>query len=428
MLFKRLEELKDEDLQSLFFRETGIQDVLPVVNEILMEVASKGDEALFRYTEKFERAKLDDLRVSLEEIDAAYEGAEERLLESLAQAAENIFTFHSEQRERDFWMTEVSPGVAVGQKVVSLDSVGAYVPGGRATYPSSALMTVIPAKVANVPRIVVCTPPRADGSVAPLTLIAADMAGCDEIYKLGGAQAIAAMAFGTDTIERVNKIVGPGNVYVTAAKMLLRGTVEIDFPAGPSEVLIIADRTADPGVIAADMIAQGEHDPKSISVLVATDELLASAVAEELTIQSAGADRRAIVEESLEHSAVLVAGDLDEALDFSNAFAPEHLEIMTRDPMEALRFIRHAGSVFLGRYTPVAAGDYASGTNHVLPTSGYARVFSGLNVDHFTKKITVQMISDDGLLGLEETVMRLAEAEGLKGHAESVRRRLEPKE
>jgi len=235
MLFKRLEELKDEDLQSLFFRETGIQDVLPVVNEILMEVASKGDEALFRYTEKFERAKLDDLRVSLEEIDAAYEGAEERLLESLAQAAENIFTFHSEQRERDFWMTEVSPGVAVGQKVVSLDSVGAYVPGGRATYPSSALMTVIPAKVANVPRIVVCTPPRADGSVAPLTLIAADMAGCDEIYKLGGAQAIAAMAFGTDTIERVNKIVGPGNVYVTAAKMLLRGTVEIDFPAGPSE-------------------------------------------------------------------------------------------------------------------------------------------------------------------------------------------------
>jgi len=176
------------------------------------------------------------------------------------------------------------------------------------------------------------------------------------------------------------------------------------------------------------MIAQGEHDPKSISVLVATDELLASAVAEELTIQSAGADRRAIVEESLEHSAVLVAGDLDEALDFSNAFAPEHLEIMTRDPMEALRFIRHAGSVFLGRYTPVAAGDYASGTNHVLPTSGYARVFSGLNVDHFTKKITVQMISDDGLLGLEETVMRLAEAEGLKGHAESVRRRLEPKE
>lgn len=427
MIFKRLEELKDEDLQALFSRETGIQDVLPVVNEILMEVGSKGDEALFQYTEKFEGAKLDDLRVSQEEIDAAYEAADERLLESLIQAAENIFAFHNKQQEHDFWMTEVSPGVAVGQKVVSLDSVGAYVPGGRAAYPSSALMTVIPAKVADVPRIVVCTPPQADGSVTPLTLIAADMSGADEIYKLGGAQAIAAMAFGTDTIDRVNKIVGPGNVYVTAAKMLLRGTVEIDFPAGPSEVLIIADRTADPGVIAADMIAQGEHDPKSLSVLVATDELLASAVTEELKIQAAGADRRAIVEQSLEHSAVLVASDLDEAVDFSNAFAPEHLEIMTSDPMGMLRFIRHAGSVFLGRYTPVAAGDYASGTNHVLPTSGYARVFSGLNVDHFTKKITVQMITDDGLLGLEETVTTLAEAEGLKGHAESVRRRLEPK-
>jgi histidinol dehydrogenase len=427
MIFKRLEELKDEDLQALFSREMGIQDVLAVVNEILMEVGSKGDEALFQYTEKFEGAKLDDLRVSQEEIDAAYEAADERLLESLAQAAENIFAFHNEQQEHDFWMTEVSPGVAVGQKVVSLDSVGAYVPGGRAAYPSSALMTVIPAKVADVPRIVVCTPPQADGSVTPLTIVAADMAGADEIYKLGGAQAIAAMAFGTDTIDRVNKIVGPGNVYVTAAKMLLRGTVEIDFPAGPSEILIIADRTADPGVIAADMIAQGEHDPKSLSVLVATDELLASAVTEELKIQVAGADRRAIVEQSLEHSAVLVASDLDEAVDFSNAFAPEHLEIMTSDPMGTLRFIRHAGSVFLGRYTPVAAGDYASGTNHVLPTSGYARVFSGLNVDHFTKKITVQMITDDGLLGLEETVTTLAEAEGLKGHAESVRRRLEPK-
>jgi histidinol dehydrogenase len=427
MIFKRLEELKDEDLQALFSREMGIQDVLPLVNEILTEVASRGDEALFQYTEKFEGAKLDDLRVSREEIDAAYEAADERLLESLIRAAENIFAFHHEQQERDFWMTEVSPGVAVGQKVVSLDSVGAYVPGGRAAYPSSALMTVIPAKVADVPRIVVCTPPKADGSVTPLTLIAADMSGADEIYKLGGAQAIAAMAFGTDTIERVNKIVGPGNIYVTAAKMLLRGTVEIDFPAGPSEVLIIADRTADPGVIAADMIAQGEHDPKSISVLVATDELLASAVAEELQIQAASAERSEIVKQSLEHSAVLAASDLDEAVDFSNAFAPEHLEIMTIDPMGVLRSIRHAGSVFLGRYTPVAAGDYASGTNHVLPTCGYARVFSGLNVDHFTKKITVQMITDDGLLGLEETVTTLAEAEGLKGHAESVRRRLEPK-
>ena len=288
-------------------------------------------------------------------------------------------------------------------------------------------MNVIPAKVADVSRIVVCTPPKSDGSITPLTLVAADMAGADEVYKLGGAQAVAAMAFGTETIERVSKIVGPGNVYVTAAKMLVRGTAEIDFPAGPSEVLIIADRTADPGVIAADMIAQGEHDPRSISVLVATDDLLASAVAEELKIQSATAARSDIVLQSLDHSAVLVANDLDEAVDFANAFAPEHLEIITHDPMGTLRFIHNAGSVFLGGFTPVAAGDYASGTNHVLPTSGYARVFSGLNVDHFTKKITVQMITDEGLLGLEETITTLAEAEGLKAHAESVRRRLEPK-
>jgi histidinol dehydrogenase len=424
MIFKRLEEMKDEDLRGLLSREVGIEDVLPGVNEIVMEVAAKGDRVLFEYTKKFEGAKLDDLRVSREEIDAAYEATDDTLIVALSQSAENIFAFHYMQRDHDFWMTEVSPGVSVGQKVVPLDSVGAYVPGGRAAYPSSALMNVIPAKVADVPRIVVCTPPKEDGSVTPLTIVAADMAGADEIYKLGGAQAIAAMGFGTESIDRVNKIVGPGNIYVTAAKMLMRGTVEIDFPAGPSEVLIIADRTADPGVIAADMIAQAEHDPKSLSVLVTTDELLASAVAEELGAQAASAARGEIVEQSLDHSAILVALDLDEALDFSNAFAPEHLEIITIDPIESLRYVRHAGSVFLGRYTPVAAGDYASGTNHVLPTSGYARLFSGLNVDHFTKKLTVQMITEDGLLGLEDTITTLAEAEGLKAHAESVRKRL----
>ena len=427
MITKMLSELKDEDLQALLSRDVGITDVLSAVNEIIMEVGSKGDEALFKYTEKFEGARLDDLRVSEEEIDAAYDLVEERLMEALSDAADNIRQFHNLQKEHDLWMTEIAPGVSVGQKVVPLDSVGAYVPGGRASYPSSALMNVIPARVAGVSRIVVCTPPKLDGSVTPLTIVAADMAGADEIYKLGGAQAIAAMGLGTESLERVQKIVGPGNVYVTAAKMLLRGSVEIDFPAGPSEVLILADRTADPGVIAADMIAQGEHDPKSISVLVALDDLLASAVIEELSIQAAGAARREIVEQSLAHSAVLLANDMDEALDFCNAFAPEHLEIITKDPMDVLRYIRNAGSVFLGKFTPVAAGDYASGTNHVLPTSGYARVFSGLNVDHFTKKISVQMITDDGLLGLEDTITTLAEAEGLKAHAESVRRRLEPK-
>jgi histidinol dehydrogenase len=430
MMFKWLRELNDDDLRALLSRETGLQDVLPSVNEILMEVGSKGDEALLKFIEKFEGAKLDQegLKVSREEIHAAYNAVDENLLEALAQAAENIFAFHDEQRERDLWMTEVTPGVVVGQKVVPLDSVGAYVPGGRAAYPSSALMSVIPARVAEVPRIVVCTPPRTDGSVTPLTIVAADMAGADEIYKLGGAQAVAALAFGTETVPRVSKIVGPGNIYVTAAKMLVRGSVEIDFPAGPSEVLVIADRTADPGIIAADMIAQAEHDPHSLAVLVATDELLASAVEEELKVQAAGAARSEIILQSLDHSAILVAGSLDEAVDFANTFAPEHLEILTLDPMETLRSVRHAGSVFLGKYTPVAAGDYASGTNHVLPTSGYARHFSGLNVDHFIKKMTVQMITEDGLRILEETVTTLAEAEGLKAHAESVRRRLGKRE
>jgi histidinol dehydrogenase len=273
MITKMLSELKDEDLQALLSRDVGITDVLSAVNEIVMEVGSKGDEALFKYAEKFEGARLDDLRVSEEEIDAAYDHVEERLMQALSDAAYNIRQFHNMQKERELWMTEVAPGVSVGQKIAPLDSVGAYVPGGRASYPSSALMNVIPAKVAGVSRIVVCTPPKLDGSITPLTLVAADMAGADEIYKVGGAQAIAAMGLGTESIEKVQKIVGPGNVYVTAAKMLMRGSVEIDFPAGPSEVLILADRTADPGVIAADMIAQGEHDPRSISVLVSLDDL-----------------------------------------------------------------------------------------------------------------------------------------------------------
>jgi histidinol dehydrogenase len=428
MISKRLEELKDEDLERLLSRQVGIQDVLPKVSEIIMEVASDGDNALFKYTEKFDGAKLPNLKVSEEEIAAAYEAVDEDLIASLGQAAENILNFHDEQRERDFWLTEVSPGVFVGQKTVPLDSIGAYVPGGRASYPSSALMTIIPAKVAGVPRIVVCTPPNKDSQIMPLTLVAADMAGADEIYKLGGAQAIAAMAFGTKTIDRVYKIVGPGNVYVTAAKLLVRDAAEIDFPAGPSEVLIIADRTANPGVIASDMIAQAEHDPHSIAVLVTTDELLAQAVAEEVAILAQQAERLDIVNQSLDHCAVLVASSLDEAVDFSNAFAPEHLEIITANPMDVLQDIQNAGSVFLGGFTPVAAGDYASGTNHVLPTSGYARVFSGLNVDHFTKKITVQKISEDGLRSLENCIVSLAKAEGLSAHAKSVERRLEKNE
>lgn len=425
MIFKRLEDLSDQDLEGLLSREAGLEEVLPQTSEILAEVGSKGDLALFNYTEKFDKVKLDRLRVSEEEIRGGLQAVDAKVLAALEQAAESIFAFHDEQREKDLWFTEISPGVMVGQKTVPLDSVGVYVPGGRAAYPSSALMSVIPAKVAGVPRIVACTPPGIDGSVPALILAACQLAGADEIYKLGGAQAVAAMAFGTESIARVNKIVGPGNVYVTAAKMLVRGTVEIDFPAGPSEVLILADKSANPGIIAADMIAQAEHDPLSLSVLVSWDELLANVVAEEVKLQAGSAARADIVEESLEHSAILIAGSPEEAVDFCNAFAPEHLEIMTADPLGVFRSIRHAGSVFLGTYTPVAAGDYASGTNHILPTAGYARSFSGLNVDHFCKKMTVQMISEEGLRTLEDTITTLAEAEGLQAHAQSVRKRFE---
>jgi histidinol dehydrogenase len=425
MIFKRLEDLSDQELEGLLSRKAGLEEVLPQTGEILAEVGSKGDLALFNYTEKFDKVMLDSLKVSDEEVQAGLKTVDGKVLAALEQAAESIFAFHDEQREKDLWFTEISPGVMVGQKTVPLDSVGVYVPGGRAAYPSSALMSIIPAKVAGVPRIAACTPPGTDGSVPALVLAACDLAGADEIYKLGGAQAIAAMALGTESIAKVDKIVGPGNVYVTAAKMLVRGTVEIDFPAGPSEVVILADRSAHPGIIAADMIAQAEHDPQSVSVMVSWDELLANAVAEEVQLQAGSTARAAIVGESLNKCAILIAGSTEEAIDFCNAFAPEHLEIMTTDPLGVFKSIRHAGSVFLGAYTPVAAGDYASGTNHILPTSGYARSFSGLNVDHFCKKMTVQMIDEDGLRSLEETIITLAEAEGLAAHAQSVRKRFE---
>ncbi|MGB9902444.1 histidinol dehydrogenase [Methanothrix sp.] len=424
MIVKKLNELSSEDLKVLLSREIGIQDVLQRVNDIVMDVAENGDEALRKYTEQFDGVRLESFRVSEDEIEEAYDAVDESILSALELAAQNIYAFHDEERTKDLWLYQVAPGVVAGQKVVPLESVGAYVPGGRAAYPSSALMCVIPAKVAGVERVVVCTPPDVSGRIAPLTLAAADIAGADEIYKLGGAQAIAAMALGTESIERVEKIVGPGNVYVTAAKMLVRGSVEIDFPAGPSEVLIVADSSADPEFIAADMIAQAEHDPSSIAVVVTTSEPLMRAVETEISSQIEKAERRDIVQASLERCGILLAESLDDALAFSNAFAPEHLELMVRDPMDALNMVRNAGSVFLGHYTPVAAGDYATGTNHVLPTAGYAKIFSGLNIDAFTKKISIQSMTGEGLESLADAIIKMAESEGLRAHAESVRIRM----
>lgn len=424
LIFKKLSELDDEEVDGLLLRGLDVQSVMSTVVEIVGEVQEKGDRALTEQTERFDGMRIGNFRVADDEIEKAQGQVPERLKRALEIAIENIASFHHQQLDRDLWMNETSPGVMAGQKIVPLDSVGAYVPGGRATYPSSALMTVVPAKVAGVERVIVCTPPGKEGKVDPLTLVAAEMAGADEIYRVGGVQAVAAMALGTETIVPVQKIVGPGNIYVTAAKLLLRSTVEIDMPAGPSEVLIIADYSAEPEVLASDMIAQAEHDPQSISVLVTDDEDLAIATKVEVEKQAKEAARREIVEKSLNRAAILTAASMEQAIGFSNSFAPEHLEIIARDPMTVLDEIKNAGSVFLGPFTPVAAGDYASGTNHVLPTSGYARLFSGLNVDSFVKKITVQKISKDGLSLLSDAITILAEAEGLSAHAESVRKRL----
>jgi histidinol dehydrogenase len=424
LIFKKLSELEEGEVAALISRGLDVQSVMSTVVEIVNEVQEKGDLALREQTERFDSVRIGKFRVTEDEIEKAQDQVPEKLKKALEIAVENVATFHHQELDRDLWMTETSPGVMAGQKIVPLDSVGAYVPGGRAAYPSSAIMTVVPAKVAGVERVIVCTPPGKDGTVSPLTLVAAEMSGADEIYRVGGVQAVAAMAFGTETISPVQKIVGPGNIYVTAAKLLLRSTVEIDMPAGPSEVLIIADYTAEPEVLASDMIAQAEHDPQSVSVLVTDDEDLAIATKAEVEKQAKEAARREIVKKSLNRAAILTAGSMEEAIGFSNSFAPEHLEIIVRDPMAVLGEIRNAGSVFLGPYTPVAAGDYASGTNHVLPTSGYARLFSGLNVDSFVKKITVQQISKDGLSLLSDAITMLAEAEGLSAHAESVRKRL----
>lgn len=403
------------EIERLLKRQGELQEVMPSVTSILNDIKVNGDPALLKYTVQFDKAALKNIEVSHKEIHEAVYSLDKKLLIHLKKAASNIRAFHEAQVTKD-WIKEFAPGIRLGQRISPLGSVGAYVPGGRASYPSTALMTVIPAKVAGVRQVIICTPPNTDGTVNPLTLAAAHIAGADRVFRAGGVQAIAAMAYGTKTIPKVDKIVGPGNVYVTAAKMAC-GTA-IDFPAGPSEVLIIADESARADFIASDMIAQAEHDPNAVSVLVTPSQDLAKKVMQEIDIRIKNVARAEIIKTSLENAAILT-GTLDECIDFSNKFAPEHLEIMTRE--DILGRIRHAGSIFVGSYAPVSAGDYASGTNHVLPTAGYARMFSGLNIDHFVTKSSVQIIDKKGLDGLSDTIIGLAEAEGLFAHANAVR-------
>lgn len=423
MLFKKLSDVSEAEMQRLISRGSGLADVGDTVSAVLSDVRMKGDAALREYTKKFDKVELANFEVSEEEFEKALSEIGSELLGHLRIAAENIRAFHRAQMPETTWFMELQPGVVLGQKATPLESVGAYAPGGRASYPSTVLMTVIPARVAGVEQVIVCTPPRADGSVHPLTLAAAKVAGADKVFKLGGVQAIGAMAYGTETVPRVDKIVGPGNVFVTSAKMQVRDIAEIDFPAGPSEVLIIADESADAAMAASDIIAQAEHDPNAVSVLVTTSKTLAEEVEQEVLAQAESTARSEIVKISLENAAVLIADSLDQCIDFSNKFAPEHLEIMVEDSDFVLDRIKNAGSIFIGNYAPVPVGDYASGTNHVLPTAGYAKIYSGLNINHFLKYSSIQKISKSGLESLKETVIALAEEEGLKAHADSIRAR-----
>ena len=404
--------------------EQDVNNVISKVSLIIEDVKLNGDEAILKYTEKFDGVKLDDLKVESGEIKKAYETIDQGLVEALKKAAHNIERFHKNQIPDDWNITQ--GGITLGQIIRPINTVGCYIPGGRAAYPSSILMTVIPAKIAGVSKVVCVTPPQKDGSILDAILVAADIAGADEIYKLGGAQAIAGLAYGTQSIPKVDKIVGPGNIFVTAAKKLVYGSVDIEFPAGPSEVLILADDTANPEFLATDILAQAEHDPNascflvtdSIDLAIKTNEFV-----EEFTLNSL---RREIIEESLsKNGKIIVTDDMDEAIYVTNEYAPEHLIITTSDDDEVLSEITNAGSIFLGAYSPVAAGDYGSGTNHVLPTGGGAKMYSGLSTESFIKKPTVQKITKEGLRQLSKTSIPIAEYEGFQAHADSFKKRLE---
>jgi histidinol dehydrogenase len=396
-------------------RKTSLEDARSTVTEIIGRVKNEGDAALIDLAKKY--CTLEHIAVTDEERESAYDEVDAQVVEALIEAHARIERFHERQRPRDLWFEEMEPGVVLGMKTTALNRVGLYVPGGRAAYPSSALMCAVPAKVAGVKEICACSPPP----IKPLTLVALDIAGVTEIYQAGGAQAVAAMALGTESIRPVQKIVGPGNVYVTLAKMMLREHAEIDFPAGPSEIGIIADSTAHPKVVAADVLAQAEHDPNAACILITTDPALPAKVGKEIEKMVSEAPRKEIIVEALKNSGYTVVKDIDEAIAASDVVAPEHLSIQVADPLTVVTKVQNAGAIFVGRYSAVACGDYAVGTNHCLPTAGYSKMYSGLDVAHFCKTASVEMIDRDGLESIGDIVETIAEAEGLFAHAQSVK-------
>jgi histidinol dehydrogenase len=417
------QEFKGKMLDQVVNRgKADLSSTLSLVRKVIMDVKENGDEALLRYSRKFDNVQLVKLRlrVSKKEIEESYGKLETDQIDALKESAVNITRFH-ESQVRDAWSMEIMKGVTVGQMNRSLASVGVYAPGGKASYPSSILMCVIPAKVVGVKEIMVCSPPREDGAINPSLLVAADIAGASEIYRVGGAQAIAAMAYGTETVPKVDKIVGPGNVFVTTAKMEVSKDVAVDFPAGPSEVLIIADETANVSFVASDLLAQAEHDPRALAILFTTSENLAHAVEEEVFKQLESLSRKETAKFAIKTGALIVLfKNIEHAVECANLIAPEHLQILTKTPHQVFNKIQNAGAIFLGQYSPVAFGDYSAGLNHVLPTGGYAKTCSGLSTRDFMKTINFIECNKNGYLSLKRTTLTLAELEGFNGHARSV--------
>ena len=397
------------------------------VNEIIENVKQNGDNALFEYTLKFDKFTLNEenIVVTRDEIEEAYNSMDEKLVEVIRHSAANIRSFHEKQL-RNSWFTSREDGTILGMKITPIEKAGVYVPGGKAAYPSSVLMNVVPAKVAGVNKIIMTTPPGANGKVNPGTLVAADIAGVDVIYKVGGAQAIAAMAFGTESIPKVDKITGPGNIFVALAKKAVYGYVSIDSIAGPSEILVLADETANPRYVAADLLSQAEHDELASAILITTSEELAQKVSEQIDIFTAELSRSAIIQKSLDnYGYILLAEDMNQAIETANEIASEHLEILTRNPFDIMTKIRNAGAIFLGEYASEPLGDYFAGPNHILPTNGTAKFFSPVNVDDFIKKSSIISYSREALEEIHKEIELFAESEGLTAHANSIKVRFE---
>ncbi len=397
------------------------------VTDILANVKEKGDEALFSYTREFDKVEIskETIRVTDEEVKEAYEQVDPSLIQVIRKALVNIRSYHEKQRQNS-WFTSTEAGTMLGQKITPLNRVGVYVPGGKAVYPSSVLMNIVPAKVAGVPHIVMTTPPGKDGKVNPSTLVAAKEAGADEIYKVGGAQAIGALAYGTESIPKVDKIVGPGNIFVSLAKKAVYGHVSIDSIAGPSEILVLADETANAHYVAADLLSQAEHDEMASAILITTSRTLAKEVEKEIEGYLQVLSRREIIEKSLENFGyILIAENMDEAIEAADEIASEHMEIVTKNPFEVMMKVKNAGAIFIGEYSSEPLGDYFAGPNHVLPTNGTAKFFSALSVDDFVKKSSIVYYSREALKDIHKDIIQFATSEQLTAHANSIAVRFE---